>query len=197
MNVNGVLVNDGGGDKNNLVNRDDEFDDDDDDDAKQREDQSVTNIGEAQVIRVIVKHLERCAMPMSEMAVISPYRAQLRLLRLAFAGQGENVEVDTVDKFQGRDKECIIISMVRSNANRNIGSLLLDWRRINVAFTRAKCKLIIVGNADTLSASPVCLKFLTIIRRKSWEAPLPSNAGDFIQRFLSSSASNASQYVSQ
>ena len=48
------------------------------------------------------------------------------------------VEVSTVDKYQGRDKECIIVSLVRSNTERRIGSLLRDWRRINVAFTRAK-----------------------------------------------------------
>lgn len=62
------------------------------------------------------------------------------------------VEVSTVDKYQGRDKECIIVSLVRSNTERRIGSLLRDWRRINVAFTRAKKKLILIGSETTLKS---------------------------------------------
>jgi len=52
------------------------------------------------------------------------------------------VEVDTVDRFQGRDKECVLLSFVSHNARGEIGKLLTDWRRINVALTRAKSKLV-------------------------------------------------------
>ena len=55
------------------------------------------------------------------------------------------VDVSTVDGIQGREKECIIISMVRSNSKREIG-FLKDWRRMNVAVTRARRMLILVGN---------------------------------------------------
>ena len=59
-------------------------------------------------------------------------------------------EISTVDKFQGRDMEVMVISMVRSNDNQAVGNLLRDWRRINVAITRAKYKLIIVGSLSIM-----------------------------------------------
>ena len=81
--------------------------------------------------------------------MISPYLAQT--LELNVILNGCDVEVSTVDKYQGRDKDCIVVSLVRSNTERRIGSLLRDWRRINVAFTRAKKKLILIGSATTLN----------------------------------------------
>ena len=82
--------------------------------------------------------------------MISPYLAQPIELQMMLGWNG--VEVSTVDKYQGRDKECIIVSLVRSNTERRIGSLLRDWRRINVAFTRAKKKLILIGSETTLKS---------------------------------------------
>jgi superfamily I DNA and/or RNA helicase len=58
--------------------------------------------------------------------------------------------VSTVDGIQGREKECIIISLVRSNKQKEIG-FLKDWRRMNVAVTRARRMLIIIGNADCVT----------------------------------------------
>ena len=82
--------------------------------------------------------------------MISPYLAHTIELQMMLGWNG--VEVSTVDKYQGRDKECIIVSLVRSNTERRIGSLLRDWRRINVAFTRAKKKLILIGSETTLKS---------------------------------------------
>lgn len=59
--------------------------------------------------------------------MISPYLAQTIELQMMLGWNG--VEVSTVDKYQGRDKECIIVSLVRSNTERRIGSLLRDWRQ--------------------------------------------------------------------
>ena len=71
------------------------------------------------------------------------------------AEKGGFLEVSTVDRFQGRDKECIIVSLVRSNEEGKVGGLLKDWRRINVAFTRAKKKLILVGSEWTLEREEI------------------------------------------
>lgn len=77
--------------------------------------------------------------------IISPYADQVKIIE-----DKTDVEVKSVDGFQGREKEIIIISTVRSNENGELG-FLNDLRRLNVAITRAKRKLIIVGNKDTLS----------------------------------------------
>ena len=82
----------------------------------------------------------------------------------------------TADKFQGRDKECIIISLVRSNTDGNIGDLLKDWRRINVAFTRARSKLIILGSKSTLSGNDLLKKFVDLMEENQWIYDLPVNA---------------------
>ena len=72
------------------------------------------------------------------------------------------VEVKTVDGFQGREKEIIIISTVRSNDNENIG-FLRDLRRLNVAITRAKRKLIIIGHKDTLISNPTYARLIKFV----------------------------------
>ena len=62
----------------------------------------------------------------------------------------EGLEISTVDRYQGRDKPAIIVSFVRSNPKHKVGRLLEDFRRLNVALTRAKCKLIMIGSFSTL-----------------------------------------------
>ncbi len=90
-----------------------------------------------------------------QIAVISPYAAQVRLLRekLAAASDADGVEVDTVDGFQGREQEVVIISLVRSNNSGEIG-FLGDTRRMNVALTRARRKLIVIGDSATIGGHP-------------------------------------------
>lgn len=86
------------------------------------------------------------------------------------------VEILTADKSQGRDKECILISLVRSNDVGNIGDLLRDWRRINVSFTRAKRKLIIFGSRRTLQSDCLLSSFLKLMDSKGWVYRLPRGA---------------------
>lgn len=90
-----------------------------------------------------------------DFCIISPYKAQVRLLRQLLKGDSflkpfrRQISVNTVDAFQGQERDVVIISMVRSNTEGHIG-FLADLRRMNVAITRARYKVIIVGNAATL-----------------------------------------------
>lgn len=124
--------------------------------------ESRRNPGEADVVQRVVGLLVDHGLPAREIGVIAPYAAQARLLRERFAaahaaadrqigsGRFEGLEIDTVDGFQGREKEAIVISLVRSNATGEIG-FLGDVRRMNVALTRARRKLVVVGDSATLA----------------------------------------------
>ncbi|RFU77124.1 dna replication atp-dependent helicase dna2 [Trichoderma arundinaceum] len=112
----------------------------------------IINPAEGQIVSQLVQSLLTVGVPATEIGVMTHYRAQLHLLKdklKHFPG----VEMHTTDRFQGRDKEVIVLSLVRSNEACNIGDLLKDWRRINVAFTRAKTKLLVVGSMGTLKGS--------------------------------------------
>jgi ATP-dependent RNA/DNA helicase IGHMBP2 len=85
----------------------------------------------------------------AHIAVITPYAAQARLIRELL--KLPELEVDTVDGFQGREKEAVIVSLVRSNHEGEIG-FLADVRRMNVALTRARRKLIVVGDSATITS---------------------------------------------
>ena len=95
-----------------------------------------------------------------DIAVITPYAAQVRLLREAARGELANgLEIDTVDGFQGREKEAVVISLVRANAKGEIG-FLADTRRMNVALTRARRKLIVIGDSATIATHPFYRRLL-------------------------------------
>lgn len=98
---------------------------------------SRANPGEAAVVAALVERLLQGGLRASDIGVITPYSAQVTLLRGLRTDAWKEVEVSTVDGFQGREKEAIIISMVRSNAAGDVG-FLADKRRINVAVTRAR-----------------------------------------------------------
>lgn len=90
----------------------------------------------------------------SDIAVVTPYAAQARVIRrltrrLTGASGPPYIEVSSVDGFQGREKEAVVFSAVRSNDYGAIG-FTSDWRRINVSFTRARRALIVIGNDQTL-----------------------------------------------
>ena len=95
------------------------------------------------------------------------------------SGQGcAGVELHTADKFQGRDKEVVIVSCVRSNQNGVVGDLLKDRRRINVALTRARSKLIILGSEKTLSSNELLRDMVALCREKDWVLDLQSEMVD-------------------
>lgn len=89
----------------------------------------------------------------------------------------DGLEISTIDRYQGRDKEAIVISLVRSNAQNRTGKLLDDYRRINVALSRAKKKLIIIGSFKTLHCGSRTLRpVLQEISDRNWVMTLPQNA---------------------
>ena len=94
-----------------------------------------------------------------DVGVISPYKVQTQYLRSLIRKRPEFkpfrdlISVNTVDGFQGQERDIILISLVRSNEQGNIG-FLNDLRRMNVAMTRARMKLIIIGDASTLCHHP-------------------------------------------
>lgn len=113
--------------------------------------ESRLNRQEAELVRRKVQELMDAGVAAGDVAVVAPYAAQVRLLRERLAVPG--LEIDSVDGFQGREKEAVVISLVRSNPKGEIG-FLSDLRRMNVAMTRAKRKLVVVGDSATLAGHP-------------------------------------------
>jgi ATP-dependent RNA/DNA helicase IGHMBP2 len=112
---------------------------------------SRLNPMEAELTIKKVHELLDAGLPATDIAVIAPYAAQVRLLQKHLKQSG--LEIDTVDGFQGREKEAVVVSLVRSNQDGEIG-FLGDVRRMNVALTRAKRKLIVIGDSATVTVHP-------------------------------------------
>ncbi|OWZ77552.1 DNA replication ATP-dependent helicase Dna2 [Cryptococcus neoformans Bt85] len=131
----------------------------------------VQNETEAKLVQQLSTALIASGVRQEDIAIITPYRQQIKLLS-SYLKPIPRVEILTADKSQGRDKDCILVSLVRSNESGNIGDLLRDWRRINVSFTRAKTKLVIFASAKTLNADPLFKEFLELVREKGFEKKL-------------------------
>lgn len=121
------------------------------DEEAEADGESRRNPQEAGLVSRKVRELLQAGVRPEDVAVISPYAGQVRLLRELLPEPA--LEVDTVDGFQGREKEAVVISLVRSNAAGDIG-FLADVRRMNVALTRARRMLWVVGDSATLAADP-------------------------------------------
>jgi hypothetical protein len=133
---------------------------------------SLVNVPEARLVATIARHILSSSQREVSVGVISAYAEQTALLRrlLIHRNQRQNgpnpngksngldkaalrhLEIDTVDAFEGREKDIIIVSLVRSNRRRDIGFLRL-MQRINVALSRARTMLIVVGDTSTLRGS--------------------------------------------
>jgi predicted DNA helicase len=122
--------------------------------------ESRHNEGEADLVVREVERVLALGLPPADLAVISPYDAQVQRLRqLLAARMEEGLEVDTVDGFQGREKEAVVVSLVRSNEAGEVG-FLADVRRMNVAITRARKKLVVVGDSATVARHPFYERFV-------------------------------------
>jgi len=117
---------------------------------------STRNPREAEVVANHVKLLKMSGLEASEIGVITPYTAQIREIRSAVQselGPQRGLKINTVDSFQGSEREAIIVSWVRSNRDNNSGFLAFPEegkRRLNVAMTRARKRLVLIGDWNTL-----------------------------------------------
>ncbi|WP_184543087.1 AAA domain-containing protein [Mucilaginibacter sp. FT3.2] len=134
---------------------------------------------------LLFKHLNRLVTEIDptekfpSVAIISPYKEQIRVLNdqlhnnpglLSFL---DNISVNTIDSFQGQERDVVYISLVRSNADGEIG-FLSDIRRMNVAMTRARKKLIVIGDSATLTRLQFYADFVTYAEKlggyqSAWE----------------------------
>jgi regulator of nonsense transcripts 1 len=120
------------------------------------EGESKFNNSEAEIVTRIVQDVFfQRELEITEIGVVTPYVAQVRVLKrlvrniIPDGADPELLEVASVDNFQGREKDLIVFSAVRSNRTGTVG-FLADWRRLNVMLTRARRGIVIVGNARTL-----------------------------------------------
>jgi len=131
---------------------------------------SLQNAGELQVVQKII---ETEKLDPAVTAFISPYSGQVAAAKEILPKQ---LRISTIDSFQGQEKEIIILSLVRSNDDGDIG-FLKDYRRMNVAVTRAKEQLFIIGDSATIGADNFYNAFLTYIEQQGtyrtvWEFEL-------------------------
>uniref|UniRef100_A0A8D2LPX6 DNA replication ATP-dependent helicase/nuclease DNA2 n=1 Tax=Varanus komodoensis TaxID=61221 RepID=A0A8D2LPX6_VARKO len=135
---------------------------------EQTEKGGISNVTEARLVLFLTTLFIKAGCKPSDIGVISPYRHQLKIITDLMTNSYINkVEVNTVDKYQGRDKSIIIVSFVRNNYDGNLGELLKDWRRLNVAITRAKHKLVMVGCVPSLCHYPPLKKLLCYLKTEA------------------------------
>ena len=124
---------------------------------------SRLNEAEAKLVKRIVNTLKDLGIKGEEIGIITPYKAQREHIKQLLRDNDNDVEVGTVDSFQGREKDVIVFSVTSTN---NL-DFVEDEDRLNVAFTRAKKKLIVVGNAESIELQQGLLfKFLSHVRGK-------------------------------
>lgn len=110
---------------------------------------SKFNENECLLVKSHIEHLIASNVPQEAIGIISPYRAQVSLLKSTISEKFPLIEISTVDGFQGREKEVIVLSLVRSNEKFEVG-FLAEERRLNVAMTRPKKQLCVIGNMEVL-----------------------------------------------
>ena len=137
----------------------------------------VVNPTESILCAQLVETFISCGIQARNIGVITFYRSQLSVLKQDLRHHLPELEMHTADKFQGRDKEIVILSCVRSNADRYVGELLSDWRRVNVAFTRARTKLLVLGSKSTLrDGNDLLGKYMSLAGNRGWIYDLPKHA---------------------
>jgi ATP-dependent RNA/DNA helicase IGHMBP2 len=132
---------------------------------KDKETLSLYNQGEIDLVNKLLEQHISIYNDEYSVGIISPYRQQVERIRDCVDKNYDylpNVKIDTIDSFQGQERDVIIISLVRSNENAEIG-FLKDYRRLNVALTRARKKLIVIGDSATLASDKFYGQFIDYI----------------------------------
>ncbi len=124
---------------------------------------SKENPGEASLALDLVNGLLATGLRAGDIGVIAPYKDQKDIIESKVRNEG--LEVDTVDGFQGREKEAVVLSLTRSNKRGEVG-FLKDLRRLNVSITRAKRKLIVIADVATASTLPTYRRLFDHIKSK-------------------------------
>ena len=118
---------------------------------------SIFNLGE---IKILETHLQKLAVKQESIGIISPYQAQIKKLKNTIKSPNlSQLRIDTIDSFQGQEADIIYLSLVRSNNANEIG-FLKDYRRMNVALTRARKKLIVIADSATIASDPFYKDFI-------------------------------------
>lgn len=146
-----VLIDTHGCDMTEMVARDEN--------STSGDEESKANDGEANIVCRHVSELVKSGLKQEQIAVITPYNLQMELIKAKLGSVYPLVEVKSVDGFQGREKEAIVLSLVRSNSRGEVG-FLADQRRINVAITRARRHLCVVCDSQTCKNNEFLKSFL-------------------------------------
>jgi hypothetical protein len=145
---------------------------------------SLFNVAEARLVTSVTRHLASQAPPNLTIGVITAYAEQRDLLRRLMGPHDwppdRQLEIDTVDAFEGREKDIIVLSLVRANRRRDIGFLRLE-QRLNVAVSRSRRLIIIVGDTSTLRAG-FFGHLVATAQAVGQIIPAPKLIGQFLQR---------------
>lgn len=138
----------------------------------ERESKSTGNKDEANLVLLALEELQSNVgfdlLKTHSIGIVTPYKAQVRILKDLFEESefgkslAENISINSVDAFQGQERDVIIISLVRSNEKGEIG-FLKDTRRMNVAMTRARKQLVVIGDSATVGNFPFYSRFLDYV----------------------------------
>lgn len=133
---------------------------------------SYHNPGELKLLRLVWEELRAEGVAAQQVGVITPYNGQLDRIRAALP----ELESGTVNRFQGREKDVILASFVRSNADQELG-FVADPRRLNVSVTRARHRFVAIGDSATLGTNPLWQRLIDTIAglggyRTGWEYPI-------------------------
>lgn len=143
--------------------------------------ESSSNLGandvEARIALQLTTSLLATGVTPSQIGVITPYSHQVKRIIETFqeASIDGGINVLTVDRSQGQERDCIIVSMAQSHLDKSDGSILNDWRRLNVCLTRAKLKLVVIGSQESLRAIPSTRSFIELLNSQGQVLKLTSD----------------------